>query len=149
MEAANGTALVQPIQPVLPSSSMDSALDSTSEGLPLGLSSASSLISGIHYSQPVINEALLPLSHLKEIVMHRFIELKAILLVESRGISLLEITHTTVHYHPPTGYVHRVRIVLSPCTNGYYYDLQALLISVQSGMITSEQDFIELCNGLL
>ena len=140
-EAANGTASVQHIQPVLPFSTMDNASDSTSKAL----SSASPLTSGIHDSA----EALPPLSHLKEIVIRRFIELKAILLVESRGISLLEITHTTVHYHPPAGYVHRVRIVLSPCGSGYHYDLQALLISVQSGMITSERDFIELCNGLL
>ena len=140
-EAANGTASVQPIQPVLLFSTMNNASDRTSKAL----SSASPLTGGIHDSA----EALPPLSHLKEIVIRRFIELKAILLVESHGISVLEITHTTIHYHPLAGYVHRVRIALFPCGNVCHYDLQALLISVQSGMITSERDFIELCNGLL
>ena len=94
-EAANRTASVQPIQPVLPFSTMDSASDSTSKAL----SSALPFTSGIHDS----TEALPPLSHLKEIVIRRFIELKTILLVESRGFSLLEITHTTVRYHPLAG----------------------------------------------
>ena len=94
-KAANGTALVQPVQPVSPSTLMDSS-NSTSEGC----SSASPLqTSGSDDStdQPIINETLPLLSHLKEIVVRRFIELKAVLLIESRGISLLEITHTTVH----------------------------------------------------
>ena len=146
-KAANGTALVQPIQPVSPSTSMDSS-DSTSKGcssaLPLWTSGSDDST-----DRPIINETLPSLSHLKEIVVRRFIELKAVLLIESRGISLLEITHTTVHHHPPAGYVHRVRIVLSPCASGYHYDMQALLISVQSGVITTEQEFIDLCNGLL
>ena len=60
-EAANGTALVQPIQPVLPFSTMYNASDSTSKAL----SSASPLTSSIHDSA----EALPPLSHLKEIVI--------------------------------------------------------------------------------
>ena len=123
-------------------------MDTTSEGC----SSASPLqTSGSDDStdRPIINETLPSLSHLKEIVVRRFTELKAVLLIESRGISLLEITHTTVHHHPPAGYVHCVRIVLSPCTSGYHYDMQALLISVQSGVITTEQEFIDLCNGIL
>ena len=140
-EVANETASVQPMQPVLPSSMMDSTSDITCEVL----SSVSPLTSGVHDGA----EALSPQSHLKEIVICRFIELKAILLVESCGISLLEITHTTIHHHPPARCVHHVRIVLSPCASEYHYDLQELLILVQSGIITSEQDFIELCNGLL
>ena len=83
----------------------------SSNSTPEGCSSASSLrTSGSDDStdQSIINGTLPSLSHLKEIVIRRFIELKAILLIESRGISLLEITHTTVHHHPPAGYVHCV-----------------------------------------
>ena len=61
-KAANGTALVQPIQPVLPSTSMDSS-DSTSKGC----SSAFPLrTSGSDDStdRPIINETLPSLSHL-------------------------------------------------------------------------------------
>ena len=72
----------------VPSSSMDSTLER--------LSRVSSLTYNTHDNtgQSIINEALLPLSHLKEIVMHRFIELKPTLLVESCGTSLLEVSYS-------------------------------------------------------
>ena len=94
-------------------------------------------------------EPLPPLGHFQEIVKRRFPELDATLLVNSDGTSLLQITHATVHNHPPAGYVHRVRIILLPAARGYHYDLQVLLVSVETGVILSEQDFIKVCNSLL
>ena len=76
-------------------------------------------------------------------------ELQSTLLVESHRTSLLENVHITIHYHSPEEYLHHVRIVLSPCANGHHYGLQTLLVSVQSGMITSDQDVVEFCNSLL
>jgi len=52
-----------------------------------------------------------------------------------------------VHNHPPAGYVHRVRVILSPVANEYHYDLQALLTSVEKGVIFNDQH--QVCNKLL
>jgi len=54
-----------------------------------------------------------------------------------------------VHNHPPAGYVHRVRVILSPVANRYHYDQQALLTSVENGVILNDQDFTQVCNKLL
>ena len=37
------------------------------------------------------------------------VDLAAIILFDSNGITLLQITHMLVHNHPPAGYVHRVK----------------------------------------
>ena len=94
-------------------------------------------------------ESLPPLGYFQEIVKQRFPELVATLLVNSDGTGLLQITHTTVYNHPPAGYVHRVRIILLPAVHGYHYDLQALLVSVKTGVILSEQCFIKVYKSLL
>jgi len=64
------------------------------------------------------------------------------------GTTLLEVTHRLVHNHPPAGHVHHVRAILSPDTIGYSF-MQVLLKSVKTGVVSSEQDFIDLCNSLL
>ena len=72
------------------------------------------------------------------------------MLEDTHRNSLLEITHRTVHHHPPAGYVYRVRMVLF-VNNGkrYCYDIQALLVSVKVGMVFTDEGFVELCNSLL
>ena len=65
------------------------------------------------------------------------------------GTTLLEVTHCLVQNHPPAGNVHCVRAILLPNTSGYCYDVQVLLVSIKTGVVSSEQDFIELCNSLL
>ena len=94
-------------------------------------------------------EERVPLTHFQEVVSKKFPDLAATILFDSNGITLLQITHMLVHNHPPAGYVHRVRVILSPVTNGYHYDLQALLTSVENGVILNDQDFTQVCNKLL
>ena len=67
----------------------------------------------------------------------------------SDGITLFQITHVLVHNHPPAGYVHRVRVILTPTYAGYHYDLQGLLVSVDNGVITSDEEFTQVCKRLL
>ena len=71
------------------------------------------------------------------------------MLKDVRGITMLEIIHCIVHNHPPAGYVHRVQAILLPDTNGYCYDVQVLLMSIKIGVVSTEEDFIELCNTLM
>ena len=92
-----------------------------------------------------------PLSHFHQIVVDKFPDLKSTMLEVSDRKSVLEITHRTVHHHPPAGYVYRVRIVLFVSSNEekYCYDIQALLVSVKVGAVSTDRGFVELCNGLL
>jgi len=92
---------------------------------------------------------LLPLTDFQEIVSKKFPDLAATILFDSSGITLLQITHMLVHNHPPAGYVHRVRVILSPVANGYHYDLQALLRSIENGVIFNDQNFTQVCDKLL
>ncbi|XP_065907460.1 uncharacterized protein [Dysidea avara] len=91
-----------------------------------------------------------PLSHFQQLVVDKFPELKPTFLEDSHKNSILEITHRTVHYHPPAGYVNRVRMVLYVNSNGdrYCYNVQALLVSVKEGVVSTDKEFVELCNSL-
>jgi len=83
---------------------------------------------------------LLPLTHFQEIASKKFPDLAATILFDPNGITLLQVTHMLVHNHTPAGYVHRVRVILSPVANGYHYDLQAVFTSVENGVILNDQD---------
>ena len=90
-----------------------------------------------------------PHSRFQEIITKNYPELSGTLLMASDGTTLLQITHILVHNHPPAGYVHRVRVILTPTPPGYHCDLQVLLVSVDKGVITSDQEFTQVCKGLL
>ena len=131
--------------PMLPSTSTSSSPENPlSTNLHLATVRTSQAI-----EDTVNGESLPPLGHFQEIVERRFPELDSTLKVDPDGTSLLQVTHTRVHNHPPAGYVHRVRIVVLPAASGYHYVLQVLLVSVETGVILSEQDFIQVCNSLL
>lgn len=140
------TTELLPIQPALPQTS-------SLENVPGSPSTNLHYLPNVSTSQAiedtVCGETLPPLSHFQEIVKRRFSELNATLLVNSDGSSILQVTHTIFHNHPPARYVHRVRIILFQAANGYHYDLQVLLVTVETGVILSEQDFIKVCNSLL
>ena len=100
-------------------------------------------------AQPTVPSTVPPLIKFQEIVACRIPELQAMWLEGACGTTLLEVTHCLVHNHPPAGYVHRVRAILLPDTSGYCYDVQVLLVSIKTGIVSSEQDIIEFCNSLL
>jgi len=91
-----------------------------------------------------------PLSQFQQIVVDKYPDLRSTMLEDSHRNSLLEITHRAVHHYPPAGYVYRVRMVLF-VNNGkrYCYDIQALLVSVKVGVVSTDEGFVELCNTLL
>ena len=62
------------------------------------------------------------LAHMQSIVAHKFHKLMASIFYDSAGRALLEIKHQEVHYHPPAGFVHRIRMVITPTCTGYSYD---------------------------
>jgi len=85
------------------------------------------------------------LAHMQSIVANKFQKLMASILYNSAGLALLEINHQVVHYHPPAGFVHRVRMLITPTCTGYSYSLQVLFETIQTGVITTEDDFTMLC----
>jgi len=93
-----------------------------------------------------------PLTHFQQIVQDNYPDLKSDILTDSCGNNALEITHKTVHSHPPAGYIHRTRIVMftsSSNINGYQFEFQVLFASVKVGVIASDQEFTKLCDQLL
>jgi len=85
------------------------------------------------------------LARMQSIVANKFQKLMASILYDSAGRALLEIKHQVVHYHPPAGFIHHVRMVITPTCTGYSYSLQVLFETIQTGVITSEDDFTMLC----
>jgi len=126
---------VLPVEPVLP--------EVLPESKPIQLSASQT------DEDTVERVPVLPLTHFQEIVTQKFSELSATLLMDTNGITLLQVTHILVHNHPPAGYVHRVRVIFLPEANGYRYDLQVLLTPVENGVISNDEDFTQVCNRLL
>ena len=58
---------------------------------------------------------------MNEKVISHFPDLKPTVQVEANGYALLEITNKVMHYHPPAGYIYRVRVVVTPTTTGYHF----------------------------
>ena len=98
--------------------------------------------------QPAVPSTVPHLIKFQETVLPNFLNFK-VLLEGACGTTLLEVTHRLVHNHPSAGHVHRVWAILSTDTSGYYYNVQVHLKSIKTGVVSSEQDFIELCNSLL
>ena len=79
--------------------------------------------------------------HLLAIFKAKIPELVTTLLVNSDGTGVLQIMRATVYNHPPTGYVYHLRIILLLAVHGYRYDLQAQLVSVETGVIFESTGF--------
>ena len=85
------------------------------------------------------------LLHLESVTRHKYAHLKPTILHGSADTTLLEVTHQSVHYHPPAGYVHRLRMVITPTCTAYSYEVQVLFETINTGTISNEEDFTELC----
>ena len=85
------------------------------------------------------------LARMQAMVTDNYKRLVATILYDSTARALLEIKHQVVHYHHPTGFIHRVRLIIAPTSTGYTYDLQVLFATIQTGEITSEDDLANLC----
>lgn len=111
--------------------------------------SAENLTGNISHNSASKDTAVASLTHFQQIIMDKYPDLKATLLEDSCGSNALEITHNIVHHHPPAGYVHRIRITLFLSSDRCYFDIQVLFVSIKKGVVSSDEDFVELCNGLL
>ena len=66
-----------------------------------------------------------------ERVNNNFPDLKPTIQTDSNGYALLEITNKVMHFHLPVGYIHRIRVIVTPAANtGYHYNLQVLFSSI-------------------
>ena len=54
---------------------------------------------------------------MEERVTTNFPDLKPTVQTESNGYVLLEITNKVMHYHSPVGYIHRIRVIVTPAAN--------------------------------
>lgn len=57
--------------------------------------------------------------------------------------AILTISRKDLHYHPPAGFISRVRLLL---TEDKGYDLQILMRSKETGFVDSTDKFLELCS---
>ena len=62
-------------------------------------------LAGIGYDNATNGTAVPPLTYFQQVVMEGYSDLKSTVLEYPRGSNVLEITHNTVHYHPPAGFV--------------------------------------------
>ena len=87
---------------------------------------------------------------MEERVRTNFPNLKPTVQTESNGYVLLEITNKVMHYHSPVGYIHRIRVIVTPAANtGYHYNLQVMFSSISSGEIETDEDLFQVCEMLL
>ena len=78
-----------------------------------------------------------PLSHFHQIFIDKFPDLKCTT-VCLKVLTQTEVTHRTVHYHPPAGYVYRVRTVVLMNSKRYHYDVQVLFVSVKEEVVSTD-----------
>ena len=60
----------------------------------------------------------------------------------------MNVTHNQMHYHPPAGYIHRVRLVTCK-SDGFDYDKQVLFKTISKGSFSTDEEFALLCSSLL
>ena len=88
--------------------SVTSTLSSPLESMPSEMARDVDGSSTLSENQAVQHDAITtsapPLSQFHRIVLDKFPDLKSTMLEGSDKNSVLEITHRTVHYHPPAGY---------------------------------------------
>ena len=59
---------------------------------------------------------------LENMVCSSFPQLKATINNSSCGAGVLNVTHNQMHYHPPAGYIYRVRLVVTCKSDEFNYD---------------------------
>ena len=74
-----------------------------------------------------ISTEITHLTILENIVSISFPQLKAIINKTLCGAGVLNITHSQMHYHPPAGYIYRVRVDVTCENDGFNYDKQVFL----------------------
>lgn len=89
------------------------------------------------------------LALLENMVAISFPQLKATINKSSCGTGILNITHSQMHYHPPAGYIYRVRLLVTCKSDGFNYDNQVFFNTICKGNLNSNEDFILLCGSLL